>query len=363
MRFSLTRGVGAATTAVALGVVLAACSGAPATQAPTQAPTQGTQPTAAPPSPTAAAACDGFPARDVELVVPYSPGGGFDTWARMVAPYLQKNLPNTVNVVVTNKSGAGGLVGVTEVYGSPADGYKIAITEPGVLVTQQIAGTTEVDPTRLRAIGRFAVSPEVIFIAEENAHGWETIEDVQAYAESQPVIMSHGGVAAVNVVSMQALGLPYTGIFHEGSSESVLSVVRGDGEIAVFTWTSMIEHIQAGDIKPVVIVGTKDPEIMPAYELAADVPSLDEASGQEGLGAALEQHRILVAPPETPDCVIDILSDAFVSAMEDPALVAEAEAAELLPVPLGAEETQQIIQNTYDSLQEYADLIRAEVED
>lgn len=346
-----------AVAAVVTLMTAAACStGAPATSPP------GPTGTAAATTP-AAADCEGFPARDVELVVPYSPGGGFDTWARMVAPFMEANLPNDVNIVVTNKSGAGGLVGVTEVYGSAADGYKIAITEPGVLVTQQIAGTTEVDPTRLRAIGRFAVSPEVIFIGAENEHGWETIEDVQAYAATQPLKMAHGGVAAVNVVSMEALGLPYEGIFHEGSSESVLSVVRGDGEIAVFTWTSMIEHIQAGDIKPIVIVGTKDDEVMPAYDLAADVPSLDEASGQEGLDAALEQHRILVAPPETPDCVIDILSTAFLSAMEDPGLVAAAEEAELLPVPLGAADTQAIIQNVHDSFQQYADLIRESIDE
>lgn len=336
---------------------VAACSaGTPAATSP------GPTGTAAATTP-AAASCEGFPARDIELVVPYSPGGGFDTWARMVAPYMEANLPTDVNIVITNKSGAGGLVGVTEVYGSPADGYKIAITEPGVLVTQQIAGTTEVDPTRLRGIGRFAVSPEVIFIGEENTHGWETIADVQAYAEDQPLKMAHGGVAAVNVISMGALGLPYEGIFHEGSSESVLSVVRGDGDIAVFTWTSMIEHIQAGDIKPVVIVGTKNPDIMPAYELAEDVPSLDEASGQEGLDAALEQHRILVAPPETPDCVIDILSQAFLTSLEDPELIADAEEAELLPVPLGAADTQAIIQNTHDAFQQYAEQIREEIDE
>jgi tripartite-type tricarboxylate transporter receptor subunit TctC len=337
--------------------LVAACS---ASASPS--PTGGGGATAAPSggAPTTAAECEGgYPSGDIRFVIPYSAGGGFDTWARLVAPYLQEHLPNNPNVLVENKSGAGGLVGVTEVYGSKADGYTIAITEPGVLVTSQIAGTTEIDPAQLSGIGRVAVSPEVIVVAGNSE--WDSIEAVQEAAKSAPVKMAHGGVAAINVVAFDALGIPWEGVFHEGSSESILSVVRGDSQIAIFPLTSMLESIKAGDVKPLTLVGTKPTGDQPGAAEVADVPTLDEVTGQDGLGGALEQHRIVVAPPGTPECVVGILSDALGASLADPDLAAQADEAGLLPVPADAGETQAIIDNTASTLNGYAELIKEKV--
>lgn len=339
--------------------VMAACSGTAATTTPaTPAPTVDAPPTTAAASPSAAADCEGgFPSKDVTIIVPYSPGGGFDTWARLVAPFMSKYLPNNPNVLVENKSGAGGLVGVTEAYGSPADGYTIAITEPGILVTSSIAGTTEIDPAQLKAIGRVAVSPEVLVISGTSE--WDGIEDLQAEGKNRSLKMSNGGIAAINVVTLDALDIPWESVFHEGSSESILSIVRGDTDFAIFTYTSMLEGIQAGDTKPVLLIGTKPTsDEQPGFAEAQGVPTLDEVSGTEGLGAALEQHRIIVAPPNTPDCVVTILSDALQASLADPELVEQAAAAELLPVPVDAAGTQEIINNTITTLNGYSDLIK-----
>ncbi|MBX3030236.1 MAG: tripartite tricarboxylate transporter substrate binding protein [Chloroflexi bacterium] len=310
-------------------------------------------------SPAVDGDCEGgYPTRDITLVVPYSPGGGFDTWARLIAPFLTRHLPNQVNVLVENRSGAGGLVGVTEVYGAAADGSTIVITEPGILVTSAIAGTTIIDPAQLRAIGRVAVSPEAIVVAA--GAPWQDIAAVQEHAATTGFVrMANGGIAAVNVVSFDALGLNWEGVFHEGSSESILSLIRGDTDISIFTYTSLLDNIKAGDVRMLVLVGTQptSPE-QPGFEEAQGVPTLDEVTGQEGLGAALEQHRIIAAPPGTPDCVVDILSDALMASLTDPELVAQARAADLLPVPVDAAGTQAIIENTVTTLNEYADLIR-----
>jgi tripartite-type tricarboxylate transporter receptor subunit TctC len=350
--------------AAGLGTIalVGACSGA-ASPSPSSPAAGGSSPPPAAsgdasPAATTAADCEGgYPNEDITWIVPYSPGGGFDTWSRLVAPFMEKHLPNNPTVVVENKSGAGGLVGVTEAYGADPDGYTVAITEPGILATSQIAGTTEIDPAQLRAVGRVTVSPEVMVVAGDSA--WDSIEDVQAEAESRALKMANGGIAAINVVTLDELGIPWESVFHEGSSESILSLVRGDTDFSIFPYTSLLEGIQAGDTKPVLLIGTKpsSPD-EPGYEEAQDVPTLDEATGKEGLGAALEQHRIVVAPPGTPDCVVDILSDALQASLEDPELLAQAEEAGLLPVPLDAAGTQEIVENTVTTLNEYADLLR-----
>ena len=302
-------------------------------------------------------ACDGFPSQDITFVIPYGPGGGFDTWARIVAPALEGHLANDVNVIVENREGAGGLVGVTHVLGVEPDGYTTVITEPGVLATQQIAGTTEADFSSLRAIGRLTVGPEVIVVAANSE--WASIEDVQAAASaSDPLLMASGGIAAVNIVSFDALELPYTDVPHDSSPEALLSIIRGDTDIAVYPLTSVRDGIIAGDLKPLVLIGEPPAEGAPGAEEVEGVPTLDEATGTEGLGAALAQSRIIAAPPETPDCVVAALDQALTETFADEAFLAQVDEAGFIPVHGSAEQAQEVIDITFSTLEDYAELLR-----
>lgn len=298
--------------------------------------------------------CDGYPTGEIELVIPYGPGGGFDTWARLLAPALQEELG--VNVVPVNREGAGGLVGVTELLSAEPDGSSIAITEPGVLATQQIAGTTDADFSALRAIGRVTVGPETIVVASDSE--WQTIEDVQAAAdEANPFLMASGGIAAINIVAFDELGLPYTDVPHDSSPDALLSIVRGDTDIAVYPLTSVAEGIAGGDLRPLVVVGDPPAEGAPNADLVAGVPTLDEVTGVDGIGDALAQTRMLVAPPETPDCVIAVLDEAMANVYQNEDFLAQVDEAGLTPIHGSAAEAQEVIDVTFTTLEGYADLL------
>lgn len=300
--------------------------------------------------------CDGYPSQDVELVIPYGPGGGFDSWARLIAPVMQEKLPGDAAVVPVNREGAGGLTGVTEVLNADPDGYEIVITEPGVLVTQQLAGTTDADFSKLQAIGRITVGPEVIVVSTNS--DWQTIEDVQADAdESDPFLMASGGIAAINIVSFDALELPWENVQHEGSAEALLSIIRGDTDIAVYPLTTVQDGISGGDLRPLVVIGPKPDEGQPGAAEVADVPSLDELTGQDGIGNALAQTRILAAPPETPQCVMDTLEQAMADTYQDEAFLAQLEEAGRIPVYGDAELAQGVVEDTYATLGDYKDLL------
>lgn len=305
-------------------------------------------------SPAAGGDCDGYPSEDIEFVIPYGPGGGFDTWARLVAPVLQEELG--VNVVPVNREGAGGLVGVTEVLNTDADGYTIVITEPGVLATQQIAGTTDADFSELQAVGRLTVGPEVIVVAEGSE--WETIEDVQADADpADPFLMASGGIAAINIVAFDELGLPYTDVPHDSSPDALLSLVRGDTDIAVYPLTSVAEGISGGDLRPLVVVGEPPAEGQPGADLVEGVPTLDEVTGTEGIGAALAQTRIVAAPPGIPACVVDVLDQALADVFANEDFLASIDEAGFIPVHGSAEEAQEVIDVTFSTLEGYSALL------
>lgn len=340
--------------ALIIGATVMACSTAPASAPPTSAPSG-----AASGAPSAPADCGDYPNKDVELVIPASPGGGFDTWARLVAPFIEENLPGDVQVLPVNVPGAGTMLGVTEVYGAEPDGYTIGIAEPGVIATQQLAGTTEVDVNALRAIGRLTVSPELMVVGTDSEH--ETIEDLVTAAQGEPLKMAMAGLAAVQVVSLDALDLPYTTVNHEGSQEAVLSLVRGDTDFSIFTLTSLTDNVEAGDVKPILVIGTKPAAGDPGYDLVKDTPSLDEASGVDGLGAALEQHRLLIAPPETEDCVVTMLEQAMLTSLEDPDLLAQLDEAGYAAFPKTSAETQEIMAGVLTGLQPYNELLQEQL--
>lgn len=303
----------------------------------------------------AAGGCDGFPTSDIEFVVPYSPGGGFDTWARVIAPAMQKFLPQSVNIPVVNRDGAGGITGVTEVLGSEPDGHTIVITEPGILATTQVSGQVDADFGTMEAIGQVTVGPEVIVVSADSE--WGTIEDVQAEAANRELLMGTGGLAAINIVAFDALGIPFTNVAHEGSSEAILSVIRGDTEITVFPLNSVAEGIRSGDLKPLLLVGTPPGAENPDADVLDGVPTLDEVAGEDGLGAALEQHRVVLAAPGTPECVVGVLGDALEQTFADADFQADVTEAGLVPVHLGPEETAEVVSNTIDTIGKYKDLL------
>src|SRR6478672_11630489 len=91
--------------------------------------------------PRAARSAAAFPTKNIQFVIPYAPGGGFDVYPRVVAPVMEKYLPNKVNIVPINVPSGGGSRGVAQLYRAKADGYTIGILNvPGMFILQQQQG-------------------------------------------------------------------------------------------------------------------------------------------------------------------------------------------------------------------------------
>jgi tripartite-type tricarboxylate transporter receptor subunit TctC len=311
----------------------------------------------------AAADCEGFPSKDVEFIIPTDPGGGFDTWGRIVAPALEKTLPNGPNVLPINRPGAGTLAGTQEVYGSKPDGYRVVINDPASIALAQIGGETQMDLANFTAVGRVATTPEVIVTGEKSAY--ESMEDLVAAAEGgEEVRMGTAGLGASNVVALSKLGLPVPFDFtvHDGSGEAALSVVRGDTDYTMFPVTSVLDNIEAGDLKPLVVVGEVPAAGEPGAEALAGVPTIDELTGEDGLGVVLQQHRVVMAPPETPECVVEVLSTALTESLADAEVVSQAEEAGLIPAATDAAEARTILDQSLATYEAEADVLKEQLE-
>src|SRR3954462_10132571 len=104
--------------------------------------------------PRAASAAAAFPNKNIQFVIPYAPGGGFDVYVRFVGPVMEKYLPNKANIVPINVPAGGGSRGVAHLYRSRADGYTVGILNiPGMFILQQQQGPGAYDLAKFSWIG------------------------------------------------------------------------------------------------------------------------------------------------------------------------------------------------------------------
>src|SRR4051812_6896092 len=96
-----------------------------------------------------AAASSGFPAKNIQFIIPYAPGGGFDSYVRFISPVIEKYLAPSVSIVPINVTAGSGSRGITQLYRAKPDGYTIGIFDvPGMFIQQAVQANNAYDLSR-----------------------------------------------------------------------------------------------------------------------------------------------------------------------------------------------------------------------
>lgn len=290
-----------------------------------------------------------YPERDVRFLVGVSPGGGFDTWARTLAPYLEEKLPGDGAVVVENLTGAGGLRAANTLYTAQPDGYTIGLTNTIGLAAAEVSGQADYELTEFTWVGRLTADPELLLVSSDSE--FQSMEDLQsADRQLRAGVTSLGASTGVGAILIgDAYDLDWTPVTHEGSSEATLSVVRGDTDFIVNSIDSALPDVESGDLRPVLGV-SEEPELEPL----PDVPMAAE-DGHEDLGTALALARDVAAPPGLPAEVGDPLTRAFDEAVNDPEFQREIEEAGFNLAPLDARQTETEVAELLEVYRGYED--------
>lgn len=349
---------------LAIAVLGAACGGDDASDEPAEEATDEDASDAEEESDDAEAGDDeatDFPTEDVRLVVPFSAGGGYDTQARIIAPYLQKHLPNDVNVVVDNVPGGDGIQGPQQVFNADPDGHLILQAGVNSLLIAQFLDPDVItfDMTEFSWIGQY--QRDLRGIAISNDMDVETWDDLMAMAEEAPLRTGGNGAGAPPTTEAIALselaGFDINIIDYDGSSGIQAAFARGELDMAIVNYTSILRWVDEGDARLFVVISNDRGEFAP------DTPTLVEAGmEQELLDRILElpvigQPRMIGAPPNTPAPILAVLRDAFQAAMEDPEYIAELQELGEIYDPLFGDEAAEVVNRTAASIDEEADLI------
>ncbi len=293
-----------------------------------------------------------FEGKTVRVIVGLAPGGGFDTYARVIARHMGKHVPGNPTFVVENMAGAGSLIAANHVYKvAKPDGLTVGKFN-GSLMLGQVLGQAgvEFDARKFEFIG--AAVKEDVVCSLTKASGITSVE--KWTAAKAPVKL--GGIAPGASPDNSArvlkavLGLPIQVVSgYRGTAEIRLAVDGGELAGACWSWESMRatwrSALEAGDVIPVMQLTGKPFPDLPNVPLAINLAKSEEARRliQVGLQNTGAFARPFVLPPGTPKERVQVLRRAFQETLKDPAFLAEAEKAKLTLDPVTGDELEKMV--------------------
>ncbi|MDB5489557.1 MAG: hypothetical protein JWQ58_3272, partial [Reyranella sp.] len=255
-----------------------------------------------------------FPSRPLKLVVPYAPGGGADSVARIVAKKVSENIGQAI--VIENKGGAGSIVGTDLVAKAEPDGYTLLLGQSGpISINPAVYKTLPYDPVKdFAPITMTTAYPYILVVNSEMPA--KTLQEFVALAKSKPGAMNYGstGVGAANHLVAELFnskaGLEMTHVPYRGTALAVGDLLSGQLNVVFGDPISVLPHIKSGKLRALAVTSLERSPVAP------EVPTVAE-SGYPGF-EALAWHGIL-APAKTPPAVIKKLNAEIVKALADPA--------------------------------------------
>lgn len=291
-----------------------------------------------------------YPSENYTWVVPYSEGGGFDTYSRGFAQVMSENfLPEGISIGIQNITPiAEALSGV---YGSDSD-YQLAILPMPAAAAQEIQfpDIAQWETENFTVLGSMEENAYVVYVAADSPY--ETWEDLQAASGLRALTVERGSSSGLaTAVAIRALNLDAELTFGaEGSQEVATALVRGDVDFIVYGTSDVIGFIESGDVRPLLFLGSEDQR--PAqYDWLADVPSVADVGFPEVAGAVTEM-RLIVAPADISPEAEEYLKATVEEVLFSEEFAAWAEEADRPLVPRDAESARQAMENQIDTMEE-----------
>jgi len=255
-----------------------------------------------------------FPNKPMRIIVPYPAGGATDVSARLVAQRLQEELKQ--NVIVENRPGASGNLGMVALLQSPADGHTLAMSLTGMLsinpTTYSKAGFTAAD---MAPVARVMLAPLVLVVPLDSP--WKTVQDLVTagkaagkgglpYGSTGAGGISHVASELVNA----AADSTYTHVPYKGGAPLVQALLTGEVRWGLLGTADARAQIQAGKLKALGQLRATRSELWP------DLPTLTE-QGLRG-GVDFDMWFGLVAPARTPPAVVQMLNQKVAQIVAEP---------------------------------------------
>jgi tripartite-type tricarboxylate transporter receptor subunit TctC len=262
----------------------------------------------------AGAKAAGYPERPVKIIVPFAPAGPTDIMARILVAHLGDAIGGTL--IVENKPGAGGNIGIGAAAHAEPDGHTLLMTSSAYVVNPGLYAKIPYDPyTDFAPIAELGTSPNVILV--DPKLGVNSIPDLIARAKANPDELNYAspGIGTTPHLSAELFkivgGVQITHVPFSGAGPAVQAVLSGTTQIAFAALPPARPHIESGALKALAVTSAHRWFDLP------DVPTMVDLGYTDFIS---DTFQGFLAPAKTPPAIVELLSTKSIEILKRPAI-------------------------------------------
>ncbi len=285
-----------------------------------------------------AASAQTFPSKPIRIVVPSAPGGSVDMLSRLVGKELQDRIGQ--QVIIENKSGAGGAIGAEFVAAAAPDGYTLLMGTIGSLASDISIQKLRYDPVK-DFIPVTLVGQQDMALCIPTTSPAKTVADFLRIAKSgtRPFTFGTAGRGAGSALSAymfsQGAGVPMMEVSYKGSAPATMDLLAGRLDFMFLSVATAAPNVRGNKLRILATTGNKRTTFI------AGVPTLQEAGFN---GYQLTNWYGLVAPAKTPQAIVQTLNAALRQVLTDPKVQEKLNEEGLMLTPTSSEEFGKLIE-------------------
>lgn len=290
-----------------------------------------------------------FPNRPIRIVVPFSPGGGTDTLARIVAQKMGESWGQSI--VIENRTGAGGTIGAAIVAKATPDGHTLLVSSPGFVISAALQPNLSYDPIKdFSGVSQLGVSMSTLVVTP--SLGVKTLKEFIEYAKARPgkILFSSGGHGSSTHMNGErfrlAAGFKPVHVAFKGSADGALEVVAGRVHYIITGLITVLPYIQDGKVVPLGVLAPMRSPVLP------DVPTIAEVIP----GYKRDGSHIMLAPAGTPRPILRKLSNEVRRIFEMPEVKERLKGYDYFLDPTTPEELDKIVRSDIATFKEVVQL-------
>jgi len=280
-----------------------------------------------------------YPSRTIRMIVPFAAGGPADMLARAVAPAMSATLKQSI--VIENKTGAGGVVGVDTVAKAAPDGYTIGITGLGAVAAAPFMTNVPYNVQRdLAPVGRIGRVDGVI-VANAGL-GLKSLADLITYAKANPGKVNFASAGsgtsihlAGELLNLEA-GIKLIHVPYRGATPAINDLIGGHVQVMLPDLSGVLAHIRSGALTALAVTAQARSSAIP------DVPTTTEAGYPRMLS---ESWYGLIAPAGTSPAALKRVHEAAMAALKSPEVMKQIETQGATPAPNSPDEFRKLIED------------------
>jgi tripartite-type tricarboxylate transporter receptor subunit TctC len=256
----------------------------------------------------------GYPSRPVKIIVPFAPAGPTDIMARTVAAHLGDAIGGSV--IVDNRAGAGGNIGIGYAAHAEPDGYTLLITSSAYVVNPSLYAKIPYDPYKdFAPIAELGTSPNVILV--DPKLGINSIAELFAKAKADPNLLNYSspGIGTTPHLSGELLkivgGVQIAHVPYSGAGPAIQAILGGIVQLCVAALPPAHPYIESGALKALAVTGAHRWFDLP------EVPTMVELGYKDFIA---DTFQGFLAPAKTPPEIVELLSTKAIEVLKIPAV-------------------------------------------